>query len=229
MKDIFIYISIIVIASNVLLILSIVISKWFRKWKNRKLTRGLINYLGLSDWFFKLSDEEQALFKLYYSQVVKTNERVDRLTEGKIYSTSEKPSQLLWMVAANAILNNDFEFAYNLLSKAQSLCHSPWEKQQVSIAFSFLYFKQKDLLSGAKENCIRHCENAIGNIERYGSPEVIPTMPFDHLIAIYEESSEYQKALTVAAKAISIIGTKNRKVREMYDKKMQQLKELEIK
>jgi len=225
MKDIFIYLTIIVIASNILLILSIVISKWFKKWKNKKLRKGLINFLGLSDWFFNLSPEEESLFKQYYSQVTKTNEWVDNLTEGKIYSTSERPAQLLWKVAATAILNNDFQFGDKLLSKAQHMCQSPWEKQQVSIAYAFLYFKQKDLLSGARENCIRHCESAIRNIEKFGSPETIPTLPFDNLITIYEESLSYKKAQAIAAKAISLIGNTNPKIRAVYENKLNELKE----
>jgi len=226
MKNILVYLTIIVLASNVLLILSIVVSKWFRKWKNRKLRRGLINFLGLTDWFYNLSQEEQALFKEYYSQVAKTNNWADNLTEARIYSASERPSQLLWMVAATAIINNDFHFADKLLSKAQHVCYSPWEKQQVSIAYAFLYFKQKDLLTDARENCIQHCENAIRNIEKYGSPEIIPTLPFDNLISLYEESSDYKKAQAVAVKAIRLIGNKNRQVREIYDKKLKQLEEL---
>ncbi|MFQ6103774.1 MAG: hypothetical protein ACE5OP_05725 [Candidatus Glassbacteria bacterium] len=226
MRDIVIYLIIIVIASNVLLITSIILSKWFRRWKNRKLRRGLINYLGLSEWFSNLNPDEQDLFKLYYGQVAKSGEWVNSLTEGRIYSTSEKPARLLWIVAANAILNNSYQFAEKLLYKAQHSCQSPWERQQVHIAFAFLYFRQRDLLSDARENCIHHCEAAIRNIERYGSPENIPTLPFDHLISIYEEMKDFEKAQAITRKAIEIAGRRNEKIRESYERKLQELKEL---
>jgi len=226
MREIIIIVAIVILASNVLLIGSIIISKWFRRWKTRKLRMGLINYLGLSDWFANLTPNEQALFKQYYAQVTKSSEWVDSLTEGKIYSSSEKPAQLLWMVAATAILNSSFPFADKLLMKAQGMCSSPWERQQVNIAYAFLFFKQKDLVSEARENCIRHCEAAIRNIEKYGTPENIPTLPFDNLISLYTESRDFELARKVAQRAIELAGQGNSKMKKMYEKKLEELRHL---
>lgn len=226
MKEIVIVAVIVILASNLLLIASIIVSKWFRRWKTRKLRKGLINYLGLSDWFANLSPAEQSLFKQYYAQVAKTGEWVDSLTEGKIYSTSERPAQLLWMVAATAILNGSFPLAEKLLTKAQGMCSSPWERQQVNIAFAFLYFKQKDLVAAARENCIRHCEAAIRSIEKYGTPENIPTLPFDNLISLYTESRDFDLARKVAMKAIELAGKRNTKLRGIYEKRIEELKKL---
>ncbi len=226
MKSILMYLIIIIIASNLLLIMSIVFSKWFRRWRRTKRHKGLIDFLGLSEWFSNLAPEERELFKHYYARFTRTGEWVDSLTDGKIYSTSEKPSQLLWMVAASAVLNEDYRFAEKLLAKAQSLCETPWERQQVHVAYAYLYFKQKDLLAGARENCIHYCEGAIRNIEKYGSPVNLPTLPFDHLITIYEEDRLIDKAREIILKAISLSGKRNPKLREQYEKKLKSLEEL---
>jgi tetratricopeptide (TPR) repeat protein len=223
MKDILIYLIIIIIASNILFITAILLSKWARKFKNRKLHEGLINYLGLTEWFFNLPPEEQNLFREYYHQVSRTHEWVDGLTEGRIYSSSEKPAQLLWMVATAAMMKEDFQFANKLLSKAQSMCQSPWERQQVNIAFAYLYYKQRNLVTGARENCIHYCDISIKNIEKYGSPKNVPTLPFDHLISIYREMREFEKARSIIRKAIEIIGKRNPEIKASYEKKLVQL------
>jgi hypothetical protein len=224
LREIIIVVAIIILASNVLLLGSILMSKWFRRWRTRRIRKGLINYLGLSDWFANLTPNEQGLFKQYYAQVTKTSEWVDSLTEGKIYSTSEKPAQLLWMVGVTAILNSSFPFAEKLLVKAQAMCNSPWERQQVNIAFAFLYFKQKDLVAGARENCIRYCEAAIRNIEKFGTPENMPTLPFDNLISLYAEARDFELARKVAQKAIELAGQGNSKTKTLYEKKLEELK-----
>ncbi len=224
MKEIIIYLGIIIVVSNILFIASIVISKWVRRWKGRNLQKGLINYLGLSDWYGDLTQEEREAFKTYYNQVSKENVWADSLTEGKIYSSSERPAQLLWMVGVSAVLNNDFQFAGKVLHKAQSICRSPWERQQVHTAFAFLYFKQKDLLSSAQENCISHCEAAIKSIEKYGTPENVPALPFDYLITIFRERGQLDEARSIASKAIEIAGRRDPRLKVQYTKKLEELK-----
>jgi hypothetical protein len=224
MKEIIIYLVIIIIVSNFLFIASIVLSKWFRRWRGRNLRKGLINYLGLSDWYDDLTPEERETFKGYYSQISKENVWADSLTEGKIYSSSERPAQLLWMVAVSAVLNSDFQFARKALNRAQSICRSPWERQQVHTAFAFLYFRQRDLLAGAEENCISHCEAAIKSIEKYGTPENIPTLPFDYLITIYREKQRLDEAKRIAAKAIQIAGKRDPRLKVAFTKKLEDLK-----
>ncbi len=102
---------VIVLLSNVTLFSWLLLARGFRKWRYHNLKRGLINFLGLTEWFSSLSLKEQIQFKKYYTNVANVPSMVDRLTEADIYSASETPSQLLIMVAASSMMQNNFTFA----------------------------------------------------------------------------------------------------------------------
>ncbi len=195
----------VILLSNITLVLWLLLARGFRKWRFHSLKKGLINFLGLTEWYKSLSLKEQIQFKKYYNNVANVPSTVDRLTEADIYSASETPSQLLVMVAASSMMQEDFTFADKILLKANSEANSPWEKQQVLLAFSYLYFKQRDQLSGARENCASYSEKAIKNIERFGvSDDIPPTLPFDQLITLSTEENNFEKATEVAQKAINL-------------------------
>ncbi len=214
----------IILLSNIMLFSWLVVSRWFKKVRIHRIKKGLINFLGLAEWHASLSPKEQALFKKYYNNVSKVPSTVDRLTEADIYSASETPAQLLVMVSASSMMHGDYTFAEKLLTRANSCARSPWEKQQVLLAFSYLFFKQRDQLSGAIENCIEYSEKAIKNIERFGiSDDLPPTLPFDQLIAISEESEDYRKAAELAGKAAKLLGVRHKELSMRYAEKMRVL------
>jgi len=196
---------VVTLLSNVLLLSWLVVSRWYRRWKYHKLKKGLINFLGLTEWYRGLSQKEHNLFKKYYQQVTNAPPKVDRLTEAMIYSASETPAQLLVMVAASSMLNGNYPFAEKLLSKANAVTQSPWEKQQVLLAYSHLFFRQRNQLSGARENCSIYSEKVIKNFERFGvSEELPPTLPFDQLITLSEEAKDYKRAIEIASWAVNL-------------------------
>ncbi len=103
---------------------------------------------------------------------------------------------------------------------------SPWEKQQVLLAFSYLFFKQRDQLSGARENCVNFSEKAIRNIERFGvSDDTPPTLPFDQLIALSKEDKNYKHAAEVASKAINLFTPRYNGIATRYRKQKKELEE----
>jgi len=217
---------VIVILSNVMLFSWLLLARWLRKWKFHNLKKGLINFLGLTDWYSSLSAKEQVLFKKYYNNIAKIPAMADRLTKADIYSASETPSQLLVMVAASSLMNNDFAFAEKILLKAKSEVESPWEKQQVFLAYSYLFFKQRDQLSGARENCVIYSEKAIRNIERYGvSDDMPPTLPFDQLITLSEEEKNFERAANFAQKAIDLFTPRYREIAMRYENQKKELEE----
>jgi hypothetical protein len=224
MADIGIILLIIIVASNVLLFTWLVLARWYHRWKYNKLKRGLINYLGLTEWYDGLSAKEQGEFRKYYTNIANVPSTVDRLTDADIYSASETPSQLLVMVSAGSIMDNNYLLANKLLLKANSEATTPWEKQQVLLAYSYLYFKQRNQLTGARANCISYSERAIRNIERFGvSDDVPPTLPFDQLIALNEEAGDFGKAAEVAAKAATLFRARHKEIAVRYEKKKEEL------
>jgi hypothetical protein len=217
---------IIIVLSNILLFCWLITARLYRKWRIHKLKRGLINYLGLTDWFSSLTPKKQGLFKKYYANVANVPSTVDRLTDADIYSASETPSQLLVMIAASSMMNNDFTFADKLLLKANSEAKTPWEKQQVLLAYSFLFFKQRNQLSGARENCMIYSQKAIRSIERFGvSDDQPPTLPYDQLITLSEESKNYQKGIEITLKAINLFGRRHADISTRFAKKKKELEE----
>ncbi len=224
MADIGIILLIIIVVSNVLLFTWLVLARWYHKWKFHKLKRGLISYLGLTDWYNGLSVKEKGEFKKYYSEIANVPSTVDRLTDADIYSASETPSQLLVMVSAGSIMDNNYLLANKLLLKANSMASTPWEKQQVLLAYSYLYFKQRNQLTGARTNCITYSERAIRNIERFGvSDDVPPTLPFDQLITLKEETGNFGEAAEIAAKAAKLFRSRHKDISTRYEKKRKEL------
>ncbi len=216
----------IILVSNILLLVWLLLARWYRRWKYQKLKKGLINYLGLTEWHSSLSVKEQNLFRKYYNSVSNVPSQVDRLTQADIYSASETPTQLLVMTAAGSMMENDYTFADKLLVKASSLADSPWEKQQVLLAFSYMYFKLRNQLTGARENCMNYSEKAIKNIERFGvSDHKPPTLPFDQLITIYEEEKNLEKAVETAKRAVDLFSRRHGNIAASYNKKREKLLE----
>ena len=224
MADIGIILLIIIVASNLLLFSWLVGARWYHKWKFHKLKKGLINFLGLTEWYDGLSIKEQGQFKKYYAHIANVPSTVDRLTEADIYSASETSSQLLVMVSAGSIMDNNYQLADKLLLKANSEAATPWEKQQVLLAYSYLFFKQRNQLTGARLNCVTYSERAIRNIERFGvSDDVPPTLPFDQLIALNEEAGDFGKASEVAAMAANLFRPRHKDISARYQKKKEEL------
>jgi hypothetical protein len=216
----------IIFVSNILLLAWLLAARWYRRWKYHKLKKGLINYLGLSEWHESLSTREQGLFKKYYTAVSNIPSQVDRLTQADIYSASETPTQLLVMTAAGGMMEKDFTFSEKLLFKASSLAHSPWEKQQVLLAYSYLFFKQRDQLSAARENCMNYSDKAIKSIERFGvSDDKPPTLPFEQLITMHEERQDYQKAAEIAKRAVDLFSRRHRDIAIRFIKRREKLLE----
>jgi hypothetical protein len=216
---------IVIILSNVLLFGWLLLARLYRRWRFQKLKKGLISYLHLSDWYASLSPKERVLFKKYYDNVANVPTKVDRLTEADIYSASETSTQLLVMVAASSMMNGNYQFAERLLMKAGTEAQSPWEKQQVLLAFSYLYFKQRDQLTGARENSINYSEKAIKSIMRFGTSDAAPpTLPFDQLITLCVEDEKYQKAEATLGQAIDLFKIHHPEIAERYMRQKEELK-----
>jgi hypothetical protein len=215
---------VVIVLSNILLLAWLLGARWYRRFRLNQLKGGLINYLGLSDWHASLSPREQALFRRYYNEVSNVPSQIDRLTDADIYSASETPAQLLVMVAASSMMNGDYGFAEKLLDKAGACTRSPWEKQQVLLACSYLFFKQRDQLSGARENCQNYSEKAIKNIERFGaSDDLPPTLPYEQLITLNEEANDFRRAAEIAKRAADLFGPRHPELGRRFNRRREEL------
>jgi len=200
----------VIVLSNVLLLVWLLGSRWYHRRGTGQLKGGLINYLGISDWHAALPLREQTLFKRFYNEVSNVPAQIDRLTHAEIYSASETPTQLLVMVAAGSMMSGNYGFAEKLLDKAATCTRSPWEKQQVLLAYAYLFFKQRDQLSGARQRCLYYSERAIKNIERFGaSDDLPPTLPYEQLITLNEEGHDLRQAAEIAGRAAELFGPRH--------------------
>lgn len=215
----------VVLLSNLLLLAWLLGSRWYHKRGINQLKGGLINYLGLSDWHAALPPREQSLFKRYYNEVSNIPAQIDRLTDAEIYSASETPTQLLVMVAAGSMMDADYGFAEKLLDKAATCTRSPWEKQQVLLACSYLFFKQRNQLSGARERCLYYSERAIKNIERFGATDDLPpTLPYEQLISLSEEANDLHRAAEIAGRAADLFGPRHPETGQRFVRRREELR-----
>ncbi|WP_435158641.1 tetratricopeptide repeat protein [Haladaptatus sp. DFWS20] len=169
---------------------------------------GLLNVLGLGEWYTNLPAEDQQ--KLYeYSTIFGMGGESNQL-DHSVHSTSQTQQSHLKSVGSTAVHEKDYEFAEKVLLKALDADgDNPTDRHFVYNSLIELYYKQRDERNDAIEKCIAYCEEDIDTIDafldawerEYGDgPPGIPS--FKRLAIILEKQGNYQDALEICEMAI---------------------------
>jgi len=163
---------------------------------------GLIEYMGLWDWFWRLKEEQQ-------------KEIVSILTDGTKVSQFDlfqreinvlKPSfaSYCWQMA-NRLMHRDYdELATGLLIKGLTIVDSKHDKEMLHIMYAKYFYRRRHKIPNAYEACINHCDKAIKSFESDRETRPKPIAPFKLLTMIYEEKRDFKKLLEVCDRAIAV-------------------------
>lgn len=178
--------------------------------------RGLIGNLGLSDWYYSLTKEEQEAIIKYRSRGLVsislefggTSPERDSLLYEDISWTTQTPSGFLWVTGSNAIRERDYPLAEKILLKALDVEGKHTDRHFTYNELIDLYYKQRDTIPRALNKCIRYCEEDIewfrkhkqDLIKELGRMPLIPS--FSRLAIIYEKQGKFKKAAGICKKAI---------------------------
>jgi tetratricopeptide (TPR) repeat protein len=176
------------------------------------MSKGLLGYYNLLDWFYSLSEEEQEKLRKYSRMglwIGKNNKAGDELTETNINFTSRSKDGWLSDMGLNAAHNKDFGFAEKILLKAIEV-GTPDSLDRHFVYINLIkLFDNKRYLNDDK--CICYCLEDISWIEKHTELtrenldfEAIDLVSFPSIVDIYMEKGYFDKAKEICERAIKI-------------------------
>jgi len=162
---------------------------------------GLLEFLGLWDWFWSLEPEKQ---RKAVSIMCEGGLTQFDLLERKITTLRPSFARYCWETA-NRLMQNDFdELATGLLIKGLTVVDSRHDKEMLHIMYAKYFYRRRHRLKNAYEACINHCLKVIKSYEADREKRPKPVAPFKLLTMIYEEIGEYDKILEICDRAIKL-------------------------
>ncbi|RKY18238.1 MAG: hypothetical protein DRP63_02395 [Planctomycetota bacterium] len=162
---------------------------------------GLLDFLGLWDWFWSLDMEKQ---RKAVSIMTEGGLTQYDIFERKIRTLRPSFARYCWETA-NRLMQNGFdELAIGLLMKGLTVVDTRHDKEMLHIMYAKYFYRRRQKLRNAYEACINHCERAIKSYESDKERRAKPVAPFKLLTMIYEEMGEYEKILEVCNRAIRL-------------------------
>ncbi len=178
--------------------------------ERRNKPKGLLAYLGLSEWFLSLTSEEQAKVRKYYSMGFNTDPK--DLDSGDISFSSTNQQKFLGGIGHTALTQKDYAFAETILLKAlQSRDDNVIDRHFVYNSLIELYYKQRESSPDAIEKCIKYCIEDIRTLEEfidawkkeYGGE--IPRIPsVERLVIIYEKQGKFKEGIRICEMALKL-------------------------
>lgn len=126
---------------------------------------GLIHYYDLSDWYLKLSHEQQSKIKHYYSMGSNADEK--NIDTGNV-SSSASGQNFLANIGLNAVHHKDYDFAEIILTKALiNKDDNAIDRHFVYNALIDMYYSLRDIRPNAVTLCIQYCLQDIERIDEF--------------------------------------------------------------
>lgn len=163
---------------------------------------GLIEYMGLWDWFWRLSEEQQKEVVSIMTDGVKLSQY--DLFEREIKVLKPSFASYCWQTANRLMHKNYDELATGLLIKGLTVVDRKHDKEMLHIMYAKYFYRRRHTLPNAYEACINHCEKAIRSYEQDKETRPKPVAPFKLLTMIYEERRDYRELLRVCDRAITV-------------------------
>jgi len=180
----------------------------FLKGKGKNKQKGLLGYLGLSEWFLNLNTKEKAKVRKYYSMGFNADPKY--LDTGDISYSTTTQQKFLAAIGHNALIQKDYAFAETVLLKAlQSEDDNVIDRHFVYNSLIDLYYKQRGSRPDAIEKCIEYCLQDIKILKEfidawkkeYG--DEIPRIPsVERLAIIYEKHGKFEEAIRICEMAL---------------------------
>jgi len=163
---------------------------------------GLFEYMGLWDWFWRLSEEQQ-------KEIVSIMTDGTKLTQYDLFEREIKvlkPSfaAYCWRTANRLMHKNYDELATGLLIKGLTVVDKKHDKEMLHIMYAKYFYRRRHKLPNAYEACINHCQKAIRSYEQDRETRPKPVAPFKLLTMIYEERRDYKELLKICDRAIAV-------------------------
>ncbi|RKY15731.1 MAG: hypothetical protein DRP82_00975 [Planctomycetota bacterium] len=162
---------------------------------------GLLEFLGLWDWFWSLDSEKQ---RKAVSIMMEGGLTQYDIFERKIRTLRPSFARYCWETANRLMQNGLDELAIGLLMKGLTVVDTRHDKEMLHIMYAKYFYRRRQKLKNAYEACINHCERAIKSYESDKEKRAKPVAPFKLLTMIYEEMGEYEKILDVCNRAIRL-------------------------
>jgi len=162
---------------------------------------GLIDFLGLWDWFWALDPQKQAKAVSIMCEGGLTE---FDLFERKITTLRPSFARYCWETA-NLLMQNDLdELATGLLNKGLTIVDTRHDKEMLHIMYAKYFYRRRHKLKNAYNACISHCMKVIKSYQTDKERKSKPVAPFKLLTMIYEEKGEYEKILEICDEAIKL-------------------------
>jgi len=184
---------------------------FFSSKNKKKEVGGFIKYFRLEEWFANLTEEEKQKMKKYSSMGIGGDPK--HLEYGDIFSTSQTQQGFLESIGFNAVSGKDYDFAEKVLFKAlQAVDDNPSNRHFAYQSLIELYYKQRDTLPNAIDECIKYCIEDIKHIEefieawkkeqlkigRLDNQIFLPSvLSLERLATIYEKQEKIKEAIEI--------------------------------
>ncbi len=196
---------------------------------------GLVNFLGLGEWFKGIAPEQQ-------KEVVGV-----MISDGKMsaFDILERDIQTLrpqfapycWKTANKLMRKGHDELATGLLIKGLTVVTQKRDKEMLHIMYAKYFYRQRKTLNNAYDACINHCQKAIKSYRQDKENRPKPVAPFKLLTMIYEEKNDIDKIIRVCDEAIKLYqGSADEskvlgflRIKDILEKKEKQVKEQQAK
>ncbi len=201
--------------------------------KNKEQSKkGLLGYLGLTDWFNSLDDSERNKIMKYYG-VDK-----DELFEVELLYSGETREGFVAKIARGALYHKDLEFALNYL---EMINPDQWPVDDTHFFYQSLiplFYRLRDKDKRALDMTIYYCKKNIELIKEHKEEllDCFSSIPnfgkqfpaidcFRYLAIIYQNDGKIDKAIEVCQDAISLgvnVDSQNVSYRSRLDRLIKQ-------
>lgn len=163
---------------------------------------GLINFLGLADWFKSLGHEDQ----VNVVSIMASDGKImpHDVLERDIQTLRPQFAPYCWKTANKLMGKGYDELATGLLIKGLTVVTEKRDKEMLHIMYAKHFYRQRKMLKNAYDACINHCLKAIKSYLQDKSDRPKPVAPFKLLTMIYEEKGGFEKIIEVCDQAIKL-------------------------
>lgn len=182
----------------------------FSFFRKKPASRGLIGYLGLTDWWMSDLDEGERQRILERYQPLASGS--EALIEGEVLSTSQSALHLLWGLATWFKAPADYVIATKIFSKGEELVPSAevldshfFYQAQIEV-----FYRNRDEVPAAMNLATQACEkqialsrNAAAAFKRAQGPNLPSHKGFQQLAVILEKDAKFDEASKVCLRAQS--------------------------
>ncbi len=191
---------------------------------------GLVDFLGLADWFRNLKPQEQKTVVAIMASDGKM--KPYDILEREITTLRASFAPYCWKTANKLMRKGLDELATGLLIKGLTVVMKKRDKEMLHIMYAKYFYRQRKVLNNAYDACINHCEKTIRSYIQDKEDRPKPVAPFKLLTMIYEEKNERDRIIDVCDRAIKLYrGSADEskvmgflRIKEILEKKQEQLK-----